>query len=281
MNTKRLNLEFLLMWTIIIVFSFFLLYPFWIAICTSLKNLNQFFETKVYVPVFLNGTIRPYIEAFSQLAIPMLHSLFIAIVTVTIAIFFGMVGGYVLTAARFKGASIVFAFVVFAIYIPVETRLLPLLKIIQLLGLYNTDFGVGLAVGSTMLPMSTILFRQFYVNIPKSFYEVAEIAGADHIQVFQMIIMPLSKIPIVTVTVLSFGIGWNAFMLPLIFTTGSYTDRPIGVALSSMHAAAVQDGTFNRMIAGALLTSIIPIIIYLFAQEYITSGFRSMGGVDK
>jgi len=281
MDVKKNHLNSIILWVFVTMFLSFLLYPFWIAICTSFKSLHTFFDTKVFIPALMEGTFQPYIEAFDKILTPMLHSLVIAVITTFIAIYFGMIGGYVLTAGRFKGAGLVFTLVVFAIYIPGSTKLLPTLKIVQFLGLYDTNFSVGLSVGSMMLPLSTILFRQFYVSIPKSFFEVAELSGADHLQIFRRIIIPLSKIPIVTVTVLSFGVGWNVFMFPLVLTTGTYTDRPVGVALSSMRSAAVQDGTFNVMISGAIIASVLPIIFYLFAQKHVTNGFRSMGGVDK
>ena len=93
--------------------------------------------------------------------------------------------------------------------------------------------------------------------------------------------LPLSKIPTVTVAVLSLGVGWNVFLFPLVLTTGSPEDRPIGVTLSALRAAAEQDGTFNHMLAAGILAAIPPVILFLIAQRYITSGFRTMGGAEK
>jgi glucose/mannose transport system permease protein len=211
----------------------------------------------------------------------MWHSLQIAVTTTFFATIFGILGGYVLARGRFRGVRVIFGLVLFGIYIPGITKMLPTLKMIQFLGLYDTDFGVGLAVGSMMLPMSTILYRQFYLQIPQSFYEMASLSGANHLDILTRIVVPLSKVPSVTVAVLSLAIGWNVYLLPLILTTGSPFERPIAVTLAELKEEAMQYATFSDMLAAGVLAAIPPVILYLIAQRYVTAGFRHMGGLDK
>jgi ABC-type glycerol-3-phosphate transport system permease component len=276
----RDKIERAVIWIGLFLFMFFFLYPFWIALWGSLKSLYVMNQTKVFQPT-LNITLEPMRAAFEKLRRPAIHSVIIALTVSLIAIFGGMLGGYALVRGRFRGISVILALVLFGIYIPGATKLLPTLRIIMFLGIYDTPFAVGLSVGSMMLPMSTILYRQFYQQFPKSFYEVAVIAGGNHLDIFGKIVVPMSKVPTVTVAVLSLGVGWNVFLFPLVLTTGSPEDRPIGVTLSALRAAAEQDGTFNEMLAAGILAAIPPIILFLIAQRYITSGFRSIGGAEK
>jgi len=277
---QRLGIERVLMWALLALFLFFILYPLWIGLVTSVKDLGEIYATLVFEP-----TLRPTFEAYSHvLALfrdPIVHSLYIAFTVCAVGIFFGMIGGYCLSTQRFAGAGLVFALVLFGIYIPPATKLLPSLRIVQLLGLYNTNLGVGLVVGSQFLPMATILYRQFYTQYPSSFFELARLEGANHLDVFFRVMIPLSKIPTVTVGVLALSTGWNVFLFPLVLTTGTLSRRPIGVALSMLRAGAVQDGTYHYLMAGAVIAALPPIILYLVAQRYITSGFRSIGTGDR
>lgn len=277
---EKFQAERLVMWFVLALFLFFILYPFWIGVLTSLKDIRQLFNTLSFVPT-LQPTLDSYVYVLGLFRGPIGHSAYIAVVVSLVGISLGMVGGYCLRDRRSPLISIVFAMVLFGIYIPPVTKLLPTIRIVQMVGLYNTNLGVGLAVGSMFLPMATILYRQAYMQYPESFFELARLEGANHLDVFFRVIVPLSKLPTVTVGILSLGTGWNVFLFPLVMTTGSMSRRPVGVALSMLRDAAVMDGTYNNLLAGAIVTAIPPIILYLVGQRYITKGFRTMGTGDR
>jgi glucose/mannose transport system permease protein len=277
-TTRRF--EVVILWILLVPFLFFILFPFWVGFVTALKDTQQIYNSLSFV-LPRSPTTASFRYVLGLFRRPLGHSGYIAFVVSVVGISLGMVGGYCLRDQRSKWISFVFALVLFGIYIPPVTKLLPTIRIVQMIGLYNTNLGVGLAVGSMFLPMATILYRQAYMQFPESFFELARLEGANHLDVFFRIIVPLSKIPTVTVAILSLGTGWNVFLFPLVMTTGSLQRRPVGVALSMLRDAAVMDGTLNNLLAGAIISAIPPIIIYLIGQRYITSGFRSMGTGDK
>lgn len=272
----RDTIERTVIWIGLALFAFFLLYPFWIAIWGGLKTIPQIYDTLVFEPV-LHISTEPAAQAISLIWKPMLYSLYIAVLTTLIAVSFGILGGYVLIQGRSRFTNVVLAMVLFAIYIPPVTKLLPTLKIIQTIGLYDTNFAVGLAVGAAMLPMATILYRQFFRRLPKSYWEVNALAGGNHFDALFRVVVPLAKVPTVTVAVLSLGIGWNVFLLPLVLTAGNIMSRPVGVAISMLRTAATEDGSINVMLIGAIIAAIPPVLLYLFGQRYVTSGFRTTG----
>ena len=272
--------ERILVWIVLVVFLFFILYPFWIGLVTSLKPLQEFYSTMVFAPS-LQPTLAAYQHVIGLFSRPILSSLYIAVVVSIVGISLGMVGGYCLRDRRSAIIAVVFALVLFGNYIPPITKLLPTIRIVQIFGLFNTNLGVGLAVGSMFLPMATILYRQSYTQFPDSFFELAKLEGANHIDVFFRVIVPLSKIPTVTVGILSLGTGWNVFLFPLVMTTGSMSRRPLGVALSMLRDAAVHDGTYNNLLAGTIIMALPPILLYLVGQRYITQGFRALGTGDR
>lgn len=278
--SSKTRFSALVKWMGIALFLFFILYPFWIAFLTSFKDLAQVFATRPFEPT-LQPTFEAYAYVFSVFRRPMLLSLGIALTVTLVSILAGTVGGYCLSQARMRGLSIVVALVVFGLYIPPATKLLPSMRIVQFLGLYNTNLGVGLVVGAQFLPMATILYRQFYLQYPDSFFELAKLEGANHFDVYGRIIVPLSAAPTATVFIMALSIGWNVFLYPLVLTRGSLTRRPVGVALNMLAEAAVQDGTYHFLMAGALISALPPVILYFVGQRYVVTGFRTMGLGEK
>ena len=128
-----------------------------------------------------------------------------------------------------------------------------------------------------MLPMATVLCRQVFRMFPRSYWEVNALACGNHFDALFRIVVPLSKVPAVTVSVLSLGTGWNVFLLPLVLTAGNISSRPVGVAISMLRNAAREDGSVNVMLIGAIIAAIPPVLLYLFGQRYVTSGFRTTG----
>lgn len=277
---KRETVEKIIIWLGILMFVFFFLYPFWISFWGALKTLSEIYSIEIFKPT-LNPTLQPFAKVWARIRGPMLVSLQISITVTIISVVFGILGGYSLVQGRFKGINFLLALCVFGIYIPGITRILPVIRLIQYMNLYDTELGVGIAVGCTMLPLSTILYRQFFKQIPKEFFEEAAISGANHLQILGRIVIPLSKIPSVTVSVLSLSVGWNVILFPLILTIGPPETRPVAILLQQLHTEAQQFATFNEMLAGSILTALPPIILYLIAQNYVAQGFRQMGGLDK
>jgi glucose/mannose transport system permease protein len=277
---KRKIIEKIIIGLGVIFFAFFFLYPFWISFWGALKTLPEIYGTEIFKPTLL-PTFQPFIEVWLRIKSPMLISLQISLIVTFVSVFFGILGGYSLVVVKFKGINILVSLCVFGIYIPATTRILPIIKLIQFIKLYDTNLGVGIAVGCTLVPLSTILYRQFFKGIPKTFFEAAAISGANHLQILSKIVLPLSKIPSITVAVLSLSVGWNVILLPLILTTGSLETRPVAILLQQLYTEAQQFATFNEMLAGGILAALPPIIIYLIAQNYVTQGFRQLGGLDK
>jgi ABC-type sugar transport system permease subunit len=225
----RSLVEKVVIWTGIVVFTIFFLYPFWISVVGAFKTIPQMIDTLPFVPV-LNPTLEAYEKAWNVLRNPFFVSFQLSLLATSISVFFGLIGGYALVKAKYRWAIVVLALVLFALHIPPST--LPALKVVQFLRLYNTIFGVGLALGSRLLPISTMLYRQFFAQIPEVLYEVAVIEGANHFQILGSIVIPLARIPAIIVTVLSFGTGWNVLMEPLVLTSGRAEFRPVAVALT-------------------------------------------------
>jgi glucose/mannose transport system permease protein len=239
---------------VVILFSFFILYPIWIGITGSLKPDEDFLAAPAFVFPD-NPTLEKYIEAWDVLKRALFFSFKIAIMTMAIAIVVGVIGGYLLSQHHnFKGLKLLLILCVFGIYIPGVSKLIPIIKIVQFFRLLDTPWGVGIALGSMQLPIATILYRQFFLKFPKSFFEVAEISGADHIQILRNIIIPLSKTPTMTVAILSISIGWNNLLFPLVLTSSE--PSTVTVAITSLVYEAKQYSVYNKLLAGTIIAAL-------------------------
>ena len=277
---RKTRTESILLYGTYLVFTLFFLYPLWIALVGSLKTDAQVLSTRVFVPVF-PPSLSSYGEVLPKLIRPMLVSFSVAAVVSGLGIFFGLLGGYVLSRKRSVWVVVLFSLVLFGNYIPPTTKVLPALKIMQFLGLYDTIIGLALSIGSMVLPLSTLLFRQFFIQIPESYFEAASIEGAHHLSLFSRIAVPLAKIPAFAVTVLTFAIGWNAYLIALVLTRGEAFERPIAITVVGLMEYAELYSKYNIMLAGGILASVPVVALFLATQRYTTAGFRSLGGLEK
>jgi ABC-type glycerol-3-phosphate transport system permease component len=149
------------------------------------------------------------------------------------------------------------------------------------LGLYDTDIGLGLILGIALVPLSTILYRQFFVQVPETILDSARVDGGNHFHLLGAIVLPMAKVPMVTVSILSFAIGWNAFLRAVVLTSGDMRSRPMSITIQNLHFFAEQYNKFNEMLAGAIIMAAVPMAMYFFGQRYITQGLRSMGSGEK
>ena len=157
-------------------FAFFYLLPFWGAITTSLKPANDVLTTS---PLSLPSqpTLSAYVDAFRHLRKPLLNSLIVTIGGSFFSIMLGSMCGYVFAQYRFKFDNVVFIFVVSAIFLPYQAILVPLFQTIRSLGLYDSVWGLILAHTAYGIPMTTLMFRSFYGDIPQRLVQQATLDG--------------------------------------------------------------------------------------------------------
>ena len=238
-------------------------------------------ETLVYAPAF-PMQLNSYKQAFSILVKPLKISFILGLYVTFFSIFLGILGGYCLGLCRFKGRDLLIALCLFGIYIPPVTKMLPALKISQWMGIYNTTFGVGLITGAMVMTTATIIFRQFYIQIPKTYLEAAIIEGGTHLDIMHYLILPLSIGPAISVFVMAFAIGWNNYMMALVLTHGPIENRPIALSIATLKDLALYEANYSVMLAGGIITALPPIILYVLFQNHVRTGSaRSSGTVDK
>jgi multiple sugar transport system permease protein len=156
--------------------------------------------------------------------------------------------------------------------IPSQVTIVPLFILMRYLGWINTYQGIISPMVFTAF--GTFLLRQSFLTIPKELEEAAFIDGASHWTVFWKIIMPVSRPALATLAVFGFMQAWNAYLWPLfVINDENIMTLPVGLAL--LHGRYLTE--WNLVMAGAVVTIVPMLIIYLMAQDYFVKGVVTSG----
>lgn len=273
---KKLNsstLRTTLLYAALIAAAASMLVPFLWMISTSLKT-NQFVLSMP--PEFFSRPLS--IESYQRLLdiLPfgrmMINSLVIAVLVTLGQLITSSMGAYAFARMQFRGKNALFLIYLATMMVPSQVTIVPLFILMRYLGWINTYQAIISPMVFTAF--GTFLMRQYFLTIPKELEEAAFIDGATHWTVFWKIIMPVSRPVQATLAVFAFMQAWNAYLWPLFVTNDEFKmTLPVGLAL--LHGRYLTQ--WNLVMAGAVVTVIPMLIIYLFAQEYFVKGVVTSG----
>ena len=261
------------LYLILIVLAATMIVPFIWMISTSLKS-REFLL--VMPPEFLpkNPTLDSYKRLMELLPFGrMILNSFIVAIAVTIGqLISGSMAAYVFARIEFKGKNLLFLIYLATLMIPSQVTIVPLFIVMRYLGWVNTYQAMVLPMVFTAF--GTFLLRQSFLTIPKDLEEAAVIDGANHWHIFWKVILPVSKPSLATLAVFGFMQAWNAYLWPLfIINKEKLMTLPVGLAL--LHGRYVTE--WNLVMAGAVVTIIPMLIVYIFAQKYFVQGVVNTG----
>ncbi|NAO99604.1 ABC transporter permease subunit [Halomonas sp. MG34] len=261
------NIGKIFKYLILSVLAIIFLMPIYVIIVTSLKPLSEVsLESMWALPTAIDFS--SYAEAFQQLAPNFMNSIYLVIPATLISALLGAMNGYVLSKWRFRGANTIFTFILFGMFIPYQSILIPLIQFLRTVDLYNTIPGLILVHVVYGLPITTLMFRNFYANIPDTMIEAAKIDGASFLGIFRHIIVPLSITGFVVVAIWQFTNIWNEFLFAVTITTSD--QQPIMVALQNLSGSQIVQ--WNVQMAGALLAALPTLLVYIFLGKYFVRG---------
>jgi multiple sugar transport system permease protein len=221
-------------------------------------------------PLFpAHATLEHYRSMFSgyQAGRYMMNSALIAASVTCLSLVFNTMAGYAFAKLRFAGREKIFRALLGALVIPGQVAMIPLFALIKELGLVSTYGGV--IVPGMASVFGIFLIRQYALSIPDDLLEAARIDGASEAKIFWSIVVPLLKPILVTLAILTFLGTWNDFMWPLIVLTEQQL-QTLPVALAGLSREHVQDN--ELMMAGAVLTVIPVLALFLLLQRYYLAG---------
>jgi multiple sugar transport system permease protein len=255
-----------------------LLLPLVWMLSTSLKPE---FDVFGYPPQLIPVRIRleNYAEIFKQapFARQYLSSLYIGLANVAATAVIASLSGYALARLRFPGRFLILPLLLSALLLPNEILIVPQYALMSSLGLIGTQIPLLLepAFGAPGI-VGTFLMRQFFLSLPRDLEDAGRVDGLSVFGVFLRIVLPLSGPALATLAILTFLSSWNAYLEPLVFTSGRPELITLPVALNEFTNF---DGTPQyalQMAATAL--SIMPVaVVFLLAQRHIVQGIARSG----
>jgi glucose/mannose transport system permease protein len=207
--------------------------------------------------------------AWDALGPNFLNSLQIAIPAVIISSLVGAVNGYVFAKMPFRGSNVIFVAMLLGMFIPYQVILVPMVRFLQEVELYGTLTGLVLVHVIYGIPITSLIFRSFYTQIPSSLVQAAQVDGASHRQVFTHIMLPLSLPGFVVCGIFQFTNIWNDFIFGITVVPDP-SKQPITVALNNLSGNFSVE--WNTVMAGAVLAAIPTALIYLFLGRFYVRG---------
>lgn len=269
LSTDR-RLTRVLIYGILVVLTAFYLLPLWGAITTSLKTQE---EVDASNPLSLpsDPTGSAYVEAFDFLKRPLLNSLLITLGGTLGSVMLGSMTGYVLSKFRFKFDNLVFMLFTAGIFLPYQAILIPLFQTIRSMGLYDSLFGLILAHVAYGVPMCTLMFRSFYGELPTSLVNQAMTDGSGPWRTYWRIVLPSTKIALVTVVIFQFTSIWNELLFGLVI--GGPDAMPATVALNSLTGTLAAQ--WNVQMAGSMWVGLPVLLLYIVLGRYLIRGYMA------
>jgi ABC-type glycerol-3-phosphate transport system permease component len=220
-----------------------------------------------YAKVF---ELAPFLRYFA-------NSVLVSTVATFGAVLSGSLAAYAFARLNFPGRNLLFWLMLASIMVPMQVTLIPLFIIFSRIGWIGTYLPVIVPPFFGIAAWAIFLLRQYFLTIPRDLIEAAEIDGASPLVTYWMIILPLSKPALATVTVLFFMNTWNDFLTPLIFLRNREL-LTVPVALSAFQSAGGYLAGQWTILMAATVLSIIPIfVLFLFAQRYFVRGVVMSG----
>lgn len=255
-------------YAILVGFSLFYLLPVYLLLITGMKSFNEVSLNRMWnLPS--NFSFDSFAEAWKLLQGSFVNSLELVIPATIISSMLGSMNGYVLAKWRFPGSNMLFTAILFGMFIPYQSILIPLVQFLQSIGLYGSIPGLVLVHVVYGIPITTLIFRNYYAGVPSELLEASKIDGAGFFGIYRHIIFPLSVPGFVVVAIWQITAIWNEFLFGLI-VTNSPEQRPVTVALQNI--AGSQYTQWNVQMAGALLVAIPTLLVYIFLGRYFLRG---------
>ncbi|MFW6091663.1 MAG: carbohydrate ABC transporter permease [Actinomycetota bacterium] len=246
------------------------LIPIYVLVVTSLKDPAQVSPRQMWdLPDTLS--LDTFRIVWPKLETGLQNSLLMTVPAAVISSVLGAANGFVLSKWRFPGADFVFPLILFGMFIPYQSILIPLRQVLSEANLTNLT---GLALTHIIygIPITTLIFRSYFSSISDELIDSAQVDGAGMLRTFAFVALPIA-VPAFAVSIIwQFTQAWNDFLFGIVVVTRA-TDWPATVALNNV--AGSQVVPYHEAMAAALLASIPTLIVYVLMGRFFMRGLMA------
>ncbi|MDF9875337.1 carbohydrate ABC transporter permease [Cellulosimicrobium cellulans] len=268
---ERFSVGRTLKYAALIFFVVIVLIPVYVLLVTSFKGTGDASPARAWsLPEI--WTLENWQTAWTALSPAILRTLQMVIPSAIIAAFLGSLNGFVLSRWSFKGSNLVFTLILFGMFIPYQAVMIPLNQLVL-------DLGIPSGVPSLILlhvvygiPITTLIFRNYYMTVPHELIEAARVDGAGMFRTYWSIILPISIPSFVVVLIWQFTSSWNDFLFAVFFSSSQ--NGPVTLALNNLANGALLQN-YGVSMAGALFASLPTLLVYIILGKYFVGGLMS------
>ncbi len=261
--------------------ALFFLAPLFVMLTTSLKSVDEVRSgTLLSLPSQLD--VSAWAKAWhsactgtdcSGLQPYFIHSLLLVVPAVALSTALGALNGYVLSLWKFRGSEVLFAMLLFGVFMPMQVVLLPMSQVLGWLGLASSLWGLILVHVIAGIPCTTLFFRNHFAGLPPELMKAAMLDGAGFWPIFWRIVLPLST-PIIVVTLIwQFTNIWNDFLYGVVFSGAD--SKPVTVGLNNLANTSSAVKEYNVDMAAALIAALPTLLVYAVAGRYFVRGLTA------
>lgn len=274
MTYKNKRLAARIVTTVIVgAMSLVFVFPFLWMISTSFKYEIDVMEFPVRL-IPKNWNFQNYVTVFAKSDFPgyYLNSIKVTSITILGELCITTMAAYAFARLNFRGKKFLLTMYLSTMMIPGPVLLLP--KYIYFSQLHLTNTHLALILPGLFSVFGVLLMRQVFMQVPFEYTEAAYIDGASHPAIFLKLILPLAKPGLMTVLLLAFTWSWNDYINPLVFLS---SDKLFTITVGLQRFQEDASTNYALIMAGATVSLIPLILLFLFTQKYFIESFASAG----
>lgn len=257
--------------------AFFLL-PLYVMVVTSLKPMTEIQRGNLFaLPV--HWTTAPWQVAWSSACTGMScagiaggfwNSVMIAVPSTVIPVLIGALNGYALALWKPRGAGVLFAVLMAGAFVPAQVLLYPMVRLMAAAQLFGTLPGIVIVHLVFAMPIMTLIFRQYFSALPPELFMAARVDGAGFWRTFRSVMLPVAKPMLVVAAIMQVTGVWNDYLFGLVFAGRDFL--PMTVQLNNIINTTTGVRLYNVNMAATLLTSLVPLAVYVGAGRWFVRG---------
>lgn len=268
----------LLSYLMLSAFAFLTVFPFLWMVITTFKSRGAIFSLPPTLNpdlLFQEGMFDSYIEVLTRhnFLRYALNSFFVASMAAIGQLITASLAGFAFARMKFRGSVILFGLLLSTTMIPIEVSIIPEFLLMARLGWLDTFLPLivpSFLVGS----FGTFMLREFFATIPDELVEAAVLDGASTFRIYKDVFLPISVPAMTTLFLIAFIHNWNELLRPVLYiSTPSLRTVTIGLTTFQGEYGA----QWNLLLAGAVISVVPLLVIYVSAQRYVVEGIATTG----
>jgi glucose/mannose transport system permease protein len=258
------------LYPLLVFMAIFYLLPVYVLLVTGLKSFAEVDLQRMWdlpTGIYFDN----FVAAFEKLSPNLWNSFRLVVPAALISSLVGSINGYVFSKWKFKYSDLIFTLILFGMFIPYQAIMIPLVQFMERLGLRGSISGLVLVHVISGIAITTLIFRNCYASVPTEILEAGCIDGAGPVGLYRHFVFPLSIPAFVVVLIWQFTQAYNDFLFAVVLTSNK--TWPVTVALNNL--AGSQIVQWNVQMAGALLTALPTLLVYILLGRFFLRGLMA------